>query len=257
MKLRCCLCLLLLLLPLGARAAAVASAVPVLHALNRSLLEGTGLEARYLPPARLPVNRIGGWLGKADAGQLAPAEALLTIESVWPGLELYPLLRQLDIRVVPIDVASEIAPGGARVTQRPGLTTPDYFWLDFANLTLMANVAARDLARLWPEQAGQIEANRLALQRHIQQQAMRLDELLLSHDIGSVALMDERLTPLAQAMALPLVAPESADLLLAAGKAEAGTAAVWELDPLARPQRRNLGGWLTSQVDALERQLAP
>lgn len=252
-----CLCLLLCL---GAGAQAgeprpvLATAVPVLQALGLSLMQNTGVAVEYLPPRRLPVNRIPGWLGKANAASLPEATALLTIESVWPALSGYPLLRQRNIAVIPVDVARELAPQGARVTLRPDHAATDYFWLDLDNLLLMSQVAARDLARIWPEQAARIEANRLALQRHIQRQALRLDELLLAHHINALALNDERLTPLAQALALPLVAPGAAQLLLTSEQTGPDTMA-WVLDPLARPQRQDLAGWLSAQVDALEQSL--
>lgn len=262
------LTLLLLCLPLAVQAdgktpepqpaiasARVVSAVPVLHALGLSLLKDTGIEVVYLPPRRLPINRIPGWLGKVDAGKLEPAAALLTMESVWPDLGLYPLLRKTDIRVVPIDVAQELAPGGARVSLRPNLETPDYFWLDFNNLLLMTNVAARDLARLWPEQAGQVESNRRSLQRYIQQHAMHLDELLLNANIGTLAADDDRLMPLAMGLALPLVPGREADLRLTTGKGQAEPT-VWQLDPLVRPVQGDLVAWLSAQSKGLEQVLA-
>lgn len=231
------------------------SAVPVLHALGLSLLKDTGIEAVYLPPRRLPVNRIPGWLSKADAGKLPSAAALLTIESVWSDLGLYPLLRKADIRVVPVDVARELAPGGAQVTLRPALDTPGYFWLDFNNLLLMTNVAARDLSRLWPDQAERIEDNRRSLQRHIQQYAIDIDELLLNADIGTLATDDERLMPLAMGLALPLVHADEADLLLSADKGQR-QGRVWQLNPLARPAQGDLVAWLNAQSKGLKQALA-
>ncbi|MGL4249749.1 MAG: metal ABC transporter solute-binding protein, Zn/Mn family [Aeromonas sp.] len=120
------------------------------------------------------------------------------------------LQRLRQIRIVPIDVANELASAGARVTLRPD-GEGDYFWLDFGNLTLMGNVAARDLARVWPDRSEQIERNRQRLLRAIAHTAMAFDEVLLAHNVSSLAVVDPRLMPLAQALGLPLVA----DLVLA------------------------------------------
>ncbi|OXY80957.1 hypothetical protein [Oceanimonas doudoroffii] len=253
------ICLLLLLcLGFGAQAAeprpVLASAVPVLHALGLSLMQDTGVEVVYLPPRRLPVNRIPGWLGKADAATLPDAAALLTIESVWPALSTYPLLRQRNIAVIPVDVAQELAPSGARVTLRPNLSEPDYFWLDSNNLLLMSNVAARDLARIWPGQAEQIEANRRALQRHIQRQALAMDELLFNANIGALATEDDRLVPLVMGLALPQVSGDRADLRLDAGKG-GSKPGQWRLEPLARPGKEDLAAWLSGLTASLEQAL--
>ncbi|AEX99861.1 ABC-type metal ion transport system, periplasmic component/surface adhesin [Oceanimonas sp. GK1] len=252
-----CLLLLLCLGP-GAQAAepgpVLATAVPVLHALGQSLMQNTGVEVAYLPPRRLPVNRIPGWLGKADAASLPDATALLTIESVWPALSAYPLLRQRNIAVIPVDVAQELAPQGAQVSLRPNLSEPDYFWLDTNNLLLMTNVAARDLARIWPEQAGKIETNRRALQRHIQRQSLAMDELLFNANIGALATDDERLVPLVMGLALPQVSSERADLRLGAGKGSSEPG-LWRLTPLARPGKGDLTAWLSELTAGLEHTL--
>ncbi|MFP2770237.1 hypothetical protein [Oceanisphaera sp. KMM 10153] len=252
-------CLLLLCLGFGAQAAesrpVLASSVPVLHALGLSLMQNTGVEVTYLPPRRLPVNRIPGWLGKTDAASLPQATALLTIESVWPALSSYPLLRQRNIAVIPVDVARELAPSGAQVTLRPNRSEPDYFWLDTNNLLLMTNVAARDLARIWPGQAGQIEANRRALQRHVQRQALAMDELLFNANIGALATDDDRLVPLVMGLALPQVNGDWADLQLEAGKG-IGDPDRWRLEPLVRPAKGDLSVWLSELVGSLERTLS-
>ncbi|MCF3098515.1 hypothetical protein EHZ86_14800 [Aeromonas australiensis] len=245
----------LLALPLWATPTVV-STVPVLHALNLSLLADTGILARYLPPARLPLNRIPGWLNKVDVATLGQADALLTMESLQPELAIYPLLRQRQIRIVPIDVANELAPAGARVTLRPA-GEGDYFWLDFGNLTLMGNVAARDLARVWPAQSEQIERNRQRLLRAISHTAMAFDEVLLAHDVSSLAVADHRLMPLAQALGLPLVSVQEADLVLASRPVKGRDRGVWQPDPMLRQVEQPLEVWLTQYQQSLSSQLAP
>ncbi|HEH9425015.1 TPA: hypothetical protein SIA32_000159 [Aeromonas sobria] len=249
------LLLSVLALPLWA-APTVVSAVPVLHGINLSLLADTGIEARYLPPARLPLNRIPGWLNKVDVATLGQADALLTMESLQPELAIYPLLRQRQIRIVPIDVAQELAPAGAKVTLRPD-GEGDYFWLDFGNLTLMGNVAARDLARVWPAQSAQIERNRQRLLRAVQGSAMAIDNLLLEHNVASLAVADERLMPLALALGLPLVAAQDADLVLTSRPAKGEARRMWQPDPLLRMGGQSIEVWLAQNQQALSHQLAP
>ncbi|MBE0507181.1 MAG: hypothetical protein IBX50_10745 [Marinospirillum sp.] len=247
------LCLLLLAaLPVLAaqKTAPVVTTAPVVQLIAESLLDLTPLQSHYLPPTRLPINRIPAWLSRVDVHQLPRAEAVLTFESTWPELAIFPLLRQLNIRLVAVDLAHEVAPGGARVIQRQGLSEPDYFWMDFSNLTLMSNIAARDLARLWPEHAEQIDRNRQQLIRRIQQTALQVDELLFAAEISTLAVTDEKLMPLVLSTALPLAEPAQADLVLST-RAEEGLRS-WVVDPLLRPGTTNLSDWLESQVSSLQ-----
>lgn len=241
--------------------ATVTTAVPVLDLIANALLEKTPISVVYLPPKRLPINRIPAWLNKTGSNELAVTDAVLTIESVWKDLAVFPLLRQKNIRLVAIDLAQEIAPGGAGISQREGISEPDYFWLESNNLLLMINIAARDLARLWPEHAQQISHNRVQALRQIQQMALQIDELLLLANVNSLALNDddEKLMPLAQATVLPLVALNKADLLLtssASSKANPNQK-VWVVDPLLRPdvkkpKVKTLEAWLESLVVSLQ-----
>lgn len=247
------LVLLLISLPAVAAKPSVTTAVPVLDLIAKALLEKTPVEVVYLPPKRLPINRIPAWLNSVGSNKLAVTDAVLTIESVWEGLAVFPLLRQKNIRLVAIDLAQEMTPKGAGITQRQGIIEPDYFWLDTNNLLLMVNIAARDLARLWPEYAQQIHVNRGDLLRQIQQLALQIDELLLLANIDSLALSDEKLMPLAQVTILPLVEADVADLILSTG-AETGNK-VWVVNPLVRPSVKTLEAWLESVVVSLHKTL--
>lgn len=108
----------------------IGSGVPVLNSMLLSLLQDTDIEVVYVVPERLPINRIPAWLNRAESNAVETVDAVLTIESVWPQLSLYPLLRQASIRVVPIDVAHELAPGGSRVILIQGREDSDLFWMD-------------------------------------------------------------------------------------------------------------------------------
>ncbi|SFX17248.1 hypothetical protein [Marinospirillum alkaliphilum] len=239
-----------LLLSTSLQAASLGSAAPVTQLLARDLTQGTGIQLHYLPAERLPLNRIPAWFNRVNPSELPALDAVLTLESVWQDINLYPALRQRNIRVVPIDLAQEIAPGGARVIQRPGLLTPDYFWLDLNNLTLMVNIAARDLSRIWPEQATTLDHNRRQLVQQIQQTAIQLDDLLLEAGIESLAVDDERLVPLALMMAVPLVTADQADMLLSTGKRDGQR--TWVVDPLLRTGQESLADWLQQLLSSLQ-----
>lgn len=228
----------------------VITAVPVTNLIASALLESTNIKVIYLPPKRLPINRIPAWLNRVAANELAITDAVLTIEAVSPELAIFPLLRQKNIRLAVIDLAQEITPGGAGISQRQGIQEPDYFWLESNNLLLMINIAARDLTRLYPEEAQQINNNRQQALRQVQQMALQIDELLLDAKINSLALTDEKLMPLAQATVLPLVALEAADLILAS-RTEEGQK-TWVVDPLVRPRAENLEAWLEALVVSLQ-----
>jgi len=93
----------------------VTTTVPVTHLIASALLESTNIEVVYLPPKRLPINRIPAWLNRVAANELAYTDAVLTLESVSPELAIFPLMRQKNIRLTTIDLAQEIVPGGAGI----------------------------------------------------------------------------------------------------------------------------------------------
>jgi len=250
-----CLLLCLSAFAVADQSPRIGSGVPVLNSMLLSLLQDTDIELVYVVPERLPINRIPAWLNRAESGEVEALDALLTIESVWPQLTIYPLLRQASIRVVPIDVANELAPGGSRVILMQGREGSDFFWLDLNNLSQMVNVAARDIVRLWPDQAAKIERNRLSLQRSIQRSVVALDELLMLHEISSVGVSDERLYPLAHALGLPLTQADDADLILSLSEVSGQVQSQWVINAMIHFKPEALEKWLAEQLIALERSL--
>lgn len=220
----------------------VVSIAPVAHLIATGLLQETGIDTEFLAPARLPVNRIPGWLRRVDASELEAADVVMTIESVWPSLTLYPLMRSVSIQVVPIDLATELAPGGARVLMHPDAVESEYFWLDLNNLTQMINVAAKDLARVWPAESGRIEHNRFNLQRAIQQAQIRIDGYMLAREFETLSLADQRLMPLAQSLGMPI--SNTGNNLRLTLVASDDQHPEWLIDPLHRVGADSLKGWL-------------
>lgn len=228
----------------------VVSIVPVNHLIADGLLQETNIKAHFLAPTRLPINRIPGWLRQVNIDELEPADVVLTIESVWPSLPLYPLMRSVSIHVIPIDLATELSPGGARVLRHPDASETEYFWLDLNNLIQMVNVAAKDLSRVWPTASAKIEQNRFHLQRAIQRTQIRIDHHLLERGIETLSVSDERLAPLAQSLSLP-IGSEGHNLQLTLSSTDR-QAAEWLIDPLHRVGTASLSDWLLALENGLQ-----
>lgn len=243
----------------------VASVVPIIHALNRSLLEGTAVKAIYLPPKRFPVSRISNWLQHKSAPVIAkqgPITAFVTVESVWPELALLKQLRANNIRVIEVDAAKEILPGGAQIRlSQSDVEHKTYFWLAPDNLRVMSQIMARELQRIWPQQADIIRQNQAQLQQQIGGYALKLDQLLLEQNVMAVCIEDEKLRPMAQATYLPIERTDCTDALLIEqqikphAKVSQSQPGVWRVNAGLKPINKSLGDWLQGNLENLEQAL--
>ncbi|PAT41433.1 metal ABC transporter substrate-binding protein [Vandammella animalimorsus] len=221
--------------PAAAPAAAplrVLAAHPVVHGLAQQLLQGSGIELLRMAPARLPANRLPAYLAGRGQDDLmaaaAQAHAALTLRSIWPDDQLYPLARRANIRIVEIDVANPIE------GELPGLTLPAAAlgdaasapsasavlrhppWQDSANLARMATLMTDALARLAPQAAPRLQANLAAIQQRLQQAEAQASRALAQASDVSVLLLSPRMQALASALqleAVPWQAPEKDDAL--------------------------------------------
>lgn len=205
---------------------------PVVAGLARQLLAGsTRFELVPVVPARLPAGRIPALLaGRGQQALLAEAvraEAVLSLRSVWPDDQLYPLARRANIRLIEIDVANPVEgdlPGisllpsedagegrggagddGGKDAGGAGTKTGVLFsqpWQDPANLARMAALMADALARLEPAEAGRLQANRQAIAHRLQQAQAAATARLARADDVSVLLLSPRLQVLAAALQL-------------------------------------------------------
>ncbi|WP_343293015.1 zinc ABC transporter substrate-binding protein [Vandammella animalimorsus] len=208
----------------------VLAAHPVVHGLAQQLLQGSGIELLRMAPARLPANRLPAYLAGRGQDELlaaaAQAQAALTLRSIWPDDQLYPLARRANIRIVEIDVAHPIE------GDLPGVTLPAHQgdatghtaasvlhnppWQDSANLARMATLMADALARLAPEAAPRLQANLAAIQQRLQQAEAQASRALAQASDVSVLLLSPRMQALATALqleAVPWQAPEKDDAL--------------------------------------------
>ncbi|MDO4706402.1 MAG: zinc ABC transporter substrate-binding protein [Comamonadaceae bacterium] len=221
--------------PAAAPAAAplrVLAAHPVVHGLAQQLLQGSGIELLRMAPARLPANRLPAYLAGRGQDELlaaaAQAHAALTLRSIWPDDQLYPLARRANIRIVEIDVATPIEgelPGVTLPAAALGDATPAAAgsavlrhppWQDSANLARMATLMTDALARLAPQAAPRLQANLAAIQQRLQQAEAQASRALAQASDVSVLLLSPRMQALASALqleAVPWQAPEKDDAL--------------------------------------------
>lgn len=193
---------------------------PVAHGLAQQLLRGVkGIELARVAPARLPANRLPAYLaGRGQDALLAAAaqaHAVLSLRSIWPDDQLYPLARRANIHIVEIDVANPVEgdlpgvtlPGGGAgaVAEAAGmLNNPP--WQESANLSRMAALMANTLSRLAPEAAPRLQANLADVNRRLQQAETQSSRALAEAGDLSVLLLSPRVHVLAMALQLEPVA---------------------------------------------------
>ena len=200
----------------------VIAAHPVVLGLARQIVKGTPIELVQAAPARLPASRQPAYLagGKGLDELLAAAhqaQAVLTLRSVWPDDQLYPLARRANIHIVEIDAANPIEgelPGIAltestlREAKGSATVLINQPWQDSANLARMAMIMADSLSRLAPPQRERLQQ----AQSEASRQLAQADEL-------PVLLLTPRVQALATALQLepvPWKAPEKDEDLPAA-----------------------------------------
>ena len=156
------------------------------------------------------------------------AQAVLTLRSVWPDDQLYPLARRANIHIVEIDAANPIEgelPGIAltestlREAKGSATVLINQPWQDSANLARMAMIMADSLSRLAPPQRERLQANLAAISQRLQQAQSEASRQLAQADELPVLLLTPRVQALATALQLepvPWKAPEKDEDLPAA-----------------------------------------
>ncbi len=155
----------------------VLTALESLYSITSSLAQSTSIEVRSVP-ANLPgfaqVPRAFTRLSAQAGRDLEQADAVISLRSLWPEDPLYREARARNIRVVEIDAGRSLAKGSPSVmvitqpfTQVPWRKAPvtstskasPYAWFSPSNGIRMADLIARDLKRLAPQEAERIDAN--------------------------------------------------------------------------------------------------
>lgn len=188
----------------------VATVTPIAYSLSAGLLEGTDIETHFLPPQRLPVNRIENWLRKNRSQKFEAFDALVSIGDAVPEYAFSNTLRQTNIRLVTIDIAYARLPEGEKVVLSD---RKEYFWLNANNLLLMLGILKRDLALLWPEHRQTINENYQTIAGELRKLSLNIENLLYDADIAVLVFEKKNLWPVAGSLSLDVVTLEEAQVL--------------------------------------------
>jgi len=237
-----------------ASAKTIATVSPIGYSLTEAMVKDTPLSVAYLPPARLPVNRIASWIQKHRSDTFEAYDAVVNISAVFEGLDIYPSLRQSNIRIVNIDIAQAIMPNGEKVVLD---SHNEYFWLNTNNLLVMSGILKRDLVTLWPGYAEQINQNYQQLTQTLRRINLQVDQLLMDNDIALIVPDNSKLVPFVASISSDVAEADFAQELglpfvTLATRRSSESGSVWVIDDLSRLQKQPLSQRLQGQVDALE-----
>lgn len=212
-------------------AASLATVSPIAHSMSSALSENTPIEVTYLPPTRLPINRIPSWLNRSATEPMEHFDAIVNISSMRPDLAFYVPLRSRNIRIVPIDIAKALIPGGEQVATHQA---DEYFWLNTNNALLMLGILKRDLSTLWPEYAEQISQNYQTTSAALRQIALDIDDALLMKGYDAIVLDKSSLEPFSKGLLLPTLDASEAEGLNTITLSNKASASTWQLDDFSR-----------------------
>lgn len=221
----------LFILSFASQAASIATVAPIAHSMTSALLVDTDIKVDYLPPKRLPINRIPSWLNKNRNEPMASYDALVNISSLRPELNVYRSLRSANIRVVPIDIAEALLPGGERVA----VQSPDeYFWLNTNNALLMLGILKRDLSQLWPAQSETITHNYQQVSQALRQIALEIDDTLLESGYEAVRNTRPSIKPFSKGLILPSLGDNEIEGFSVINISTQKTNDSWQIDDFSR-----------------------
>lgn len=209
----------------------IATVTPIAYSMTSALTVDTDIEVTYLPPTRLPINRIPSWLNRNSTEPMPHFDALVNISSLRPELSFYKPLRTANVRIVPIDIAQALIPGGEQVA----ISQPDeYFWLNTNNALLMLGILKRDLMTLWPDQATQIARNFQETSTALRQFSMDMDNALLASGYDAVSNAKPSVSPFSKGLMLPTLAADELDGLNAVTIHTKADNSAWQIDDFSR-----------------------
>ncbi|MEM6999200.1 MAG: hypothetical protein AAF529_00340 [Pseudomonadota bacterium] len=238
----------------------VATVTPIAHSLAASLLKGTEIEVVYLPPPRLPVNRVASWLRKNRSNKFASYDALLSISDAVPEFAFSHTLRQSNIRLVTIDIAYARLPEGEKVVLRDA---KEFFWLNSNNLLLMLGVARRDLTLMWPTHRQRIQDNFQRISAVVRKLNLGVENALFAGEIVALTFSKPSLQPLAGSLSLDIMTLDEVGSLqvpaLLVGnrkpRAEADLNSLrgyWQIDDLSRFSKQPLEARMQANLKNLQ-----
>ena len=153
----------------------VLTSLPVTYSIASALAEGTSIAVENVPEGGRPMNALVNLLTQRPEryeALFARADAVVTIGKLWLDDPLYTAARGANIRIVEIDATKPWSATleGVSVVSQPAEQGPwaatgaprepsVYYWLSPANAARSADIIARDLMRLAPDDAARIEQN--------------------------------------------------------------------------------------------------
>jgi hypothetical protein len=165
------------------------------YAMAHRLLQGSSVDAHYLP----------------GAGSAA-IDAVITMRSITTADAAFSAARGANVRTIEIDAANSLG-GRGRISTIPsgaapaGDGLPPAFWLSLENLTVSADIIARDLTQLLPEHRAGIEKNLSAMRQELSALARQAAQLASEADTVEVADPAERYSYLVQTLGLIAIPP--------------------------------------------------
>jgi ABC-type Zn uptake system ZnuABC Zn-binding protein ZnuA len=147
----------------------VVASLPAIGSILSDLTANTSITVVCPVPRDISLAEIAEFLDKHGPllDSFSTCDAVVDIRSIIPQDAVYRALRSRSIRVIEIDCATSLDPD---VTPVPVLKTADgntvpYVWLSVTNCMKMAEIASKDLSRLYPSDSAAISGNLLAFKR--------------------------------------------------------------------------------------------
>lgn len=234
----------------------IATVSPISFSLTQAMIDNTPLNVSYLPPKRLPVNRVPSWLRKNASNKFASFDAFVGLSAVKPELDFFPSLRLSNIRIVDIDIAHAIMPNGEKVVLA---SANEFFWLNSNNLLVMAGILKRDLGTLWPAHIEQINQNYQRISAAIRQINLQLDDVLMTKEVASIVPKSTKIAPFIASLSSDISTEEDAVaiglryLIIDSGKKN--SIGVWKIDDFSRFSTGSLINRLEKQLSSLNEAL--
>jgi len=140
-------------------------------ALGRILVRGAAVDVVRAVPRGYSMQGHGAYFKKhwADFSVMADkADAVMTVTSAWPGDPLYSFARRANVRISQVDATRPLdgSRAGVPLMDVPGrdILSP-FVWNSPGNFARMADIAAADFVKLYPEDADRIQKNLRALKQ--------------------------------------------------------------------------------------------
>ena len=174
----------------------VLTAMQATFAVSSLLTENTDITVVNIPEKGRRIFGLQRYLHKFSkklAPVLAKADAVVSINKLWPEDPLYTAARSENVRVVNIDATRPWSSSmtGVSVVDEPQMSgawvngagkpltvrrSSLYFWHSLANVTRMSELIAADLVQLYPAEEKQLRSNLATLQARIHSLRLRYEK---------------------------------------------------------------------------------